>query len=233
MVKKYLIFFIVFLSIHGFLYAQKIANKQFSLIQYNLELSKEIRSELDELDNFISKIKTYNDLGNDKLKAILVHTIFFTFKEVIERDIELEVLPINTFMNAVKYDDYGYPKTNIRKALRKGYSQYYFKLDVYIESIDIQQKKDHPKKYEDITYKTTYPQVTINMTIYSKDGIIPVYNLIGNATASNPLQVNKYLLKGFDNTEMEIAEAGEHQSDNLYTVFYRATKNLIQDYYNK
>ncbi|MDY6800757.1 MAG: hypothetical protein SVU94_05990 [Bacteroidota bacterium] len=232
MMKKYLIFLLL---LTGWVNsnAQKIANKQFSLIDYNLEISKDFRNEISELDHFITGIKTYNDPGNDKLTAILVHTIYFTFKEVIERYLEIEILPINTFMNAVKYDDYGYPKTNIRKALRKGYSQYYFNLKIKIESIDNQQKEDHPKKYEDISYKTTYPQVTLNMTIYSKDGIIPVYNLIGTAVATKPLQVNEYLLKGFDNTEMDIAPPGEKQSDNLYTIFYRATKNLIQDYLNK
>ncbi|MDK2978879.1 MAG: hypothetical protein PWP52_1593 [Bacteroidales bacterium] len=230
--KKYLIILLLLISWYS-CNAQKIANKQFSLINYNLEISKDFRNEISELDHFIRGIKTYNDPGNDKLTAVLIHTIFFTFKEVIERDLEIEILPINTFMNAVKYDDYGYPKTNIRKALRKGYSQYYFNLNVKIESIDIQQKEDHPKKYKDITFKTTYPQVTLNMTIFSKDGIIPVYNLTGTAVATKPLQVNEYLLKGFDNTEMDIAPPGEQQSDNLYTVFYRATKNLIQDYLNK
>ncbi|MGM0504253.1 MAG: hypothetical protein ACQESQ_06505 [Bacteroidota bacterium] len=232
MMKKYLIFLLLLISwvsSNG----QKIANKQFSLINYNLEISKDLRTELNELDAYIGDIKTYNDPGNDKLTAVLIHTIFFTFKEVIERDLEIEILPINTFMNNVKYDDYGYPTTSIRKALRKGYSQYYFKLDVKIESITNQQKEDHPKKYEDINYKSTYPQVTLNMTIYSKDGIIPVYNLIGTASAKTPLQVNEYLLKGFDNTEMVIAKRVEQQPYNLYTVFYRATKNLIRDYLNK
>jgi hypothetical protein len=233
MVKKYLIFLLLLLISWFSCNAQRIANKQFSLIDYNLEISKDFRNEISDLDHLINRIKTYNDPGNDKLTAILIHTIYFSFKEMIEKDLEIEILPINTFMNAVEYDDYGYPKTNIRKALRKGYSQYYFNFNVKIESIDIQQKKDQPEKYEDITYKTTYPQVTLNMTIYSKHGIIPVYNLTGTATAKNPLQVNKYLLKGFDNTEMDIVPPGEQQSDNLYTVFYRATKNLIQDYLNK
>ncbi len=232
MVKKYLIFLILLLS---WLTndAQKLADKQFSLINYNLDITKKIRSELTELEPFINSIKTYNDPGNDKLKAILVHTIYFTFKEVIERDLEIEILPINTFMRDVKYDDYGYPITSIRRALRKGYSQYYFKIDMKIESITKQKKSENPEKYQDINYSTTYPQITINMTIYSKDGIIPAYNLTGTADAARPLQVNEYLLKGFDNTEMNIALPEENQADNIYTVFYRATKNLIQDYLNK
>ena len=232
MMKKYLIFLLLltsWVSSNG----QKIADKQFSLINYNLEISKEMREELSELNSFISGIETYNDQGNDKLKAILVHTIFFTFKEVIERDLGIEILPINSFMDDIKYDDYGYPKTNIRKALRKGYSQYYFKLDATIESINALKQEEMPEKYKDLNYTTTYPQVTLHMTIYSKEGVIPVYNLIGTATAKNPLPVNEYLLKGFDNTEMDIATPGKKQSDNLYTVFYRATKNLIQDYLNK
>ncbi|MEE4196232.1 MAG: hypothetical protein V2I54_01185 [Bacteroidales bacterium] len=232
MARKYF-FLLLFFAGWFTLNAQNIAHKQFSLIGYNLELSKDIRSELIELDPFISEIKTYNDPGDDKLKAILVHTLFFTFKEIIERDIELEILPTTTFMNDVKYDDYGYPTTSIRKALRKGYSHYYFKLDIKIESMDQKRREENPERYEDINYTTTYPRATIHMTIFSKDGIIPVYNLMGTAIATKPLPVNDYILKGFDNTEMNIAQPGEQQADNIYTVFYRATKNLIQDYYNQ
>ncbi|MFP4023556.1 MAG: hypothetical protein ACLFVR_03440 [Thiohalospira sp.] len=232
MVKKYLILSILLVSWYS-IDAQNLANKQFSLINYNLDISKEIRSELSELDPLINSIKTYNDPGNDKIKAILIHTIYFTFKEVIERDLEIEILPINTFMRDVKYDDYGYPETSIRRALRKGYSQYYFKIDVKIESITKQKKSENSDKYQNIDNTTTYPQIKINMVIYSKDGIIPVYNLTGTAVATNPLQVNQYLLNGFDNTIMDISPPGKQQADNIYTIFYRATKNLIQDYLNK
>ncbi len=232
MVKKYLIFAI--LLFYWFSSdAQKLANKQFSLINYNLEISKDLREEITGLENYVSGVKTYNDPGNDKLMAIFIHIIYFTFKEVLERDLEIEILPINTFMNDVKYNDYGYPVTTIRKALRKGYSQYYFKLNVKIETIDKQKRDENPDNFKDINYSTTYPQVTINMTVYSKDGIIPVYNLIGTATSAYPLEINEYLIKGFDNKEMVIVEPGEKQNDNIYTIFYRATKNLIQDYLNK
>ncbi|MGM0408545.1 MAG: hypothetical protein ACQERU_11215, partial [Bacteroidota bacterium] len=113
MVKKYLIFAI--LLFYWFSSdAQKLANKQFSLINYNLEISKDLREEITGLESYVSGVKTYNDPGNDKLMAIFIHIIYFTFKEVLERDLEIEILPINTFMNDVKYNDYGYPVTTIR-----------------------------------------------------------------------------------------------------------------------
>lgn len=229
MVKKYLIF-----SILIFFWfstpAQKLINKQFSLVSYDLEISENLRDEITGLGSYISGIKTYNDPGNDKLMAIFIHNIYFTIKEILEKDLEIEILPINTFINNVKYNNYGYPVTSIRKALRKGYSQYYFKLEVKIESLSKQQKAENPEKYIDISYSTTYPKIIINMTIYSKDGIIPVYNLTGEAKTVYPLKINEYLLRGFDNKDMVIAEPGVKQDDNIYTVFYRATKNLIQDY---
>ncbi|MCD4834686.1 MAG: hypothetical protein K8R31_12875 [Bacteroidales bacterium] len=230
--KKYVLFFLVFfLSVS--VYAQNIKNKQFALFNYNLSVSKDFAEEVNELESFIDNIKTYNDPGNEKLKAILVHIIYYNLKEKLGQELEMEILPINTFMRNVKYDDYGYPNSNIREALRKGNSRFYFKVEAHLESLTKKKKDENPEIFEDIDYSVTYPQLSIEITVYNNEGIIPVAKWIGVTTPKYPLAINEYLLKGFDNTEMTILPAEDQQTDNLYLMLDRAIHNAIQDHYNK
>lgn len=231
MKKYFLLSFIIFLS--TCLFAQKITNKQFSLIGYNLNISKEVANELSDLDGFMNNIKTYNDPGNDKVRAIFTHIIYYTIKQKFEEELEIEILPINTFMRAVKYDDYGYPTTNIRDAMRKGDSKFYFKIDVTIESLTESKRKSNPELFEDIDYKVTFPQMSMEVVIYNNQGIIPVDKWVGTTTAKKPLPINEYLLKGFDNTSMTIEYGENQQADNFYLMLDRVIHNAIQDFYTK
>jgi len=209
--------------------AQNIKNKQFSLISYDLTISNDFEEEITELQTFIQDIKTYNDLGSEnKLKAVLIHTIYYTLKEKLEAELEMEILPINTFMRNVKYDDFGYPDANIRQALRKGDSRFYFSLDVKLEAITKDKREESPELFENRDYPVVYPTLSIEITVYNNEGIIPVAKWIGSTTPKYPLAINEYLLKGFDNTEMEVLPAEENQTDNLYLMLDRAIYNTIQ-----
>lgn len=213
--------------------AQNIKNKQFSLYNYKLNISKDFVEEIADLESFVDNIKTYNDPGNDKLDAILVHIIYYNLKDRLTQELEIEILPINTFMREVKYDDYGYPNTNVRKAIQKGDSKFYFTVEAQLESITKKKKEESPELFEDINYPVTYPELTITITINNKEGVIPVAKWIGTTTPKYPLAINEYLLKGFDNTEMIVQPAEEQQRDNLYLMLDRAIYNTIQDHYNK
>lgn len=231
-IKRSTLFFIIALLVTS-INAQNIKNKQFALFNYNLNISKDFIEEIADLESFIDNIKTYNDPGNDKLNAILVHVIYYNLKDKLTQELEIEILPINTFMREVKYDDYGYPNTNIRDAIRKGDSRYYFKLEAQLESITKKKREESPELFEDIDYPVTYPELTITITVNNKEGIIPVAKWIGTTTPKYPLAINEYLLKGFDNTEMIVQPAEENQKDNLYLMLDRAIYNTIQDFYNK
>ena len=230
--KRYVTFFLVFI-ISISISAQNIKNKQFALFSYNFSISNDFIEELVELESYIDNIKTYNDPGNEKLKAILVHIIYYNLKENLENELEMEILPINTFMRNVKYDDYGYPNSNIREALRKGNSRFYFKVAANLESLTKKKKEESPEIFENIDYPVTYPELSIEITVYNNEGIIPVAKWVGVTTPKYPLAINEYLLKGFDNTEMTILPAEDQQTDNLYLMLDRAIHNAIQDHYNK
>ena len=229
--KHILLFLVILISIN--ISAQNIKNKQFSLYNYTLSVSDDLIEEMASLESFIDNIETYNDPGNEKLKAILVHIIYYNLIEKLESKLEMEILPVNTFMREVKYDDYGYPKTNIREAFKKGYSRFYFKIEIDIESITKKKKEESPELFENIDYPVTYPQLSINITVHNNEGLISVAKWTGTSTPKYPLAINEYLLKGFDNTEMIIQPAEEQQTDNLYLLLDRAIHNTIQDHYNK
>jgi len=230
--KRYFLFVIIIL-LTTTLFAQNIRNKQCSLFSYELSISKDLVEELSDLESFVDGIKTYNDSGNEKLKAIFVHTLFYNLKDNLQNELEMEILPVNTFMREVKYDDFGYPKTNIREALKKGYSRFYFKIEVEFKSLTKDKREENPELFEDIDHKVTYPQISIHITVYNNQGVIPVAKWDGTSTAKYPLAINNYLLKGFDNTEMTIKPAEEQQTDNIYLILDRAIHNTIQDYHNK
>ncbi len=229
--KRYYLIILLLLSTIA-LNAQNIRNKQFSLFSYKLSVSNDFAEEILELEPFIDNIKTYNDPGNEKLKAILIHIIYYNLKEKLEEELEMEILPINTFMRNVKYDDYGYPDANIRQALRKGNSRFYFSVNANLKSLTKDKRNENPEIFEDVDNPVVYPELTIEVTVFNNEGIIPVAKWIGTTTPKYPLEINEYLLKGFDNTEMEILPAEAQQTDNLYLMLDRSIHNAIQDHYN-
>lgn len=230
--KRFILFFTIFILASG-ISAQNVKNKQFALIDYDLIISKDFITEVSSLEPYIESIKTYNDPGNERLKAILIHVIYFNLKESLEKELEIEILPINTFMRNVKYDDYGFPNSNIREALRKGNSRFYFKVVVNLESITKKQRVESPELFENRDYPVTFPQLSIEVTVYNNEGIIPVAKWFGVSTPKYALPINEYLLQGFDQIEMNILPPEEQQTDNLYLMLDRAIHNTIQNFLNK
>lgn len=229
---KYVIVVLISLLTIDSATSQNIKNKQFTLFSYNLTIDKDFTEEIASLEPFIETIETYNDPGNEKLKAVLVHIIYYTLKENLEKELEIEILPINTFMREVKYDDYGYPDASIRTALRKGDSRFYFKVDASLETLTEDKLEESPDLFENVEEPYTYPQLTLDITVYNNEGIIPVAKWTGITTPKYPLTINQYLLKGFDNSELKILPTEEQQADNLYLMLDRAIHNAIQDHYN-
>lgn len=213
------------------LFGQKIANKQFALISYDLSISNELADELKDLDSYIKGIKVYNTPESDKLKAIFVHTLFYTITDELKKDLSIDILPINAFLNKVKYDIYGYPQAGIQDAIRKGNSAYYFKLQVKIESNTKKLSQEKPDQFKDLATKVIVPIININITVYSKEGVLPVDTWIGTSTTEIPLEINEYLLLGFDNKDIELPDDKENPMNNFYNLLNKAIDNLIQDYY--
>ena len=92
--KRSILFFLITLLVTN-ISAQNIKNKQFTLFNYNLNISKDFVEEISKLESFIDDIKTYNDPGNDKLDAILVHIFYYNLKDKLVQELEVEIHEVN------------------------------------------------------------------------------------------------------------------------------------------
>ncbi|MDA3779528.1 MAG: hypothetical protein PF487_04780 [Bacteroidales bacterium] len=225
--KKLLIFTLISILSICQSFSQKIRNKQFALFSYHLDISDDFREEISSLSSYLNEIKTYKNPGNDQLKAVLIHNIYYSIEEALEEQLGIEILPVNSFQSKVDYNDYGYPETSIRRSLRKGYSKYYLKINVKIESLTEEKKEENPELFEEISGTVIIPQITINITVFNDEGIIPVDKWFGKAGAKTPLAINNYLLKGFDRSENSANKA-----ENLASLRDKAIKQLIEKFLN-
>src|SRR6056297_3343491 len=226
--KKYIILTLLSVFLAVALYGQNIVNKQFTLLNYDLNLTTEFREDLQNLEPFFNSVEVHNKDSDDRLKAIMIHHIYYHLKENLEEDLEINILPINTFMQKVKYNDFGYPKTHINKALRVGGSRYYFKLDVTFDSMTEERKKNDPKLQGNIIF----PHITIDITVYDKNGVIPVDKWHGEKITYKPYEINKRFFRQFVK-DSEIPskpqlEEGEEEQENLFQLYEAALNDLIK-----
>jgi len=228
--KKYIILTLLSVFLAVALYGQNIVNKQFTLLNYDLNLTTEFREDLQNLEPFFNSVEVHNKDSDDRLKAIMIHHIYYHLKENLEEDLEINILPINTFMQKVKYNDFGYPKTHINKALRVGGSRYYFKLDVTFDSMTEERKKNDPKLQGNIIF----PHITIDITIYDKNGVIPVDKWHGEKIAYKPYEINKRFFRQFvKDTEIPPKpqmEENEEEQESLFQLYEAALNDLINNF---
>lgn len=203
---------------------QDYKNNQFTLFSYNLEISNEMRDELANIQSYFENIPIRTKYTDDILKSLMIHHVYYKIKEELKAKIELEILPINSFLDEISYNDYGYPDTNIKKAIRKGYSKYYMNIVVKIESQTEEQRKLNPELFQDIDGKVSMPVVSIEITIFNNEGIIPIDKWTGSASAAKPYPIHSDLIKGFD------GKTYNHEEDDntLFQLLDRATENLIK-----
>lgn len=203
--------------------AQNIINKQFALIDYNLEITDNFRDQTESLQNFYQSAQVHNEEAEDRLKAILVHDIYYNLKPRLERELQISILPVNSFMQEAKYDDFGYPKMSIRRALRKGDSPFYFNVNVELNSREAEEINQ-----EDNTGPVVQPQFIVDIKVFNDEGILPVYKWHGEKMASRALPVSKTLFKGFVD---ELP--GAQKTDTTLTFLYdEAVTTLINNHLN-
>jgi hypothetical protein len=209
--------FIMFLTMAAGINAQNITNKEFALIDYDLKITDNFREDTKSLKDFYQSAEVHNKESEDKIKAILIHHLYYHLERVLEKKLEISILPINSFMQKVSYDQFGYPKASIGKALRKGSSPFYLKLKVTLDSKEETEKKKH-----------MVPRFKLDITVYNDEGIIPVYKWHGKAASSEPLPVNKMLFKGY----VKKLPRREQKNISLSELYDQAIVNLISNHAN-
>lgn len=145
-------------------------------------------------DGFIEKarqteehIRPLSSFGDDKLKGCLVHNTFYAIKAKLEEDKQFAILPPNSFQDKVNYDDYGYPKATIQRAIKKSDSKYFIKLYVLYDIIELEgvENKDKIK-----------PLISFEVNIYSQDGYIPIITGKSEVKSEGIMILDKNFLAG-------------------------------------
>lgn len=181
-------------------------NKQLALIAFNLTISPSMLEKLNTLENHFPEAK--NKKNNKVIKRIKDMT-WSVLEERLQKEIGMYILPINAYGKEFDYDQYEYPNTNINKAIRRGISKYYMKIDMTIDFEEIAKPSvvsTTLKNIIDTTNKTSnaeLPQpkarVSITLTTFSEKGIIPIDKFTGNFTALEPWVFEAPLLDGLVN----------------------------------
>jgi hypothetical protein len=117
-------------------------------------------------------------------------------EEMLEKEFNMYILPLNTFGKSFSYDQYGYPNININRALRQGTARFYLKVDVIFSQITPPKEigfgsssrtpKDSTETLEIDDSSGFIPEISITVTFFTDKGIIPLQKVSGNAKASTP-----------------------------------------------
>lgn len=206
--------------------AQNYTNKQFALIKYDVKITDAFRSDLQNLKDYISNAELHNKNADDRLKALLIHHLYYNMTPMLEEKIQMSILPINSFMQKIKYDEFGYPRASISKALRKGDSPFYFKVEMVLDSKTEEKREKNP----DLPGNITFPHYTIDITIYNNEGILPVDRWHGESKAKEPIKTNKQLFGSFTGQTTGSTDT-THQ--DLSTLHRQAVLDMLNSHLNE
>lgn len=206
MKHKRIMLILVLLGFSTGLTAQSYRNKQLALISYNYNIHQNIKPQFDEFAYLFPDTK---DPKIDKTISILKNNTWFILKDGLEEKTGMYIFPINAHGKDFKYDVYEFPEMTINKALRKGTSKYYIKVDVTISAFSSKAdkgygsiaSKDTTKNLNELPEGSLIPVVTIEVTTYTREGIIPMQKVVGSATVTEPWIISTSTFEGLKKGE--------------------------------
>ncbi|HPX05121.1 MAG TPA: hypothetical protein PLC17_04220 [Tenuifilaceae bacterium] len=184
-------------------------NKQIAVISYSVSV--------DEV--CMQKIKTFEDLfpsveksNADRIIARITDVSYAFFEEHLEREVGMYILPLNAFGSKFDYDIYGYPDMSINKAMRKGNSKYYMKVELLIthKPADTNGKlfgiiNDTTPSQEEVKsenyVETVQPVILYNVTMYSEKGVLPIDKFSAEIAPEEARPLTKEFFYGLINNE--------------------------------
>ncbi|MGE0078195.1 MAG: hypothetical protein AB7S48_10085 [Bacteroidales bacterium] len=218
--------FSVLLSESGF--AQKYRKKEVSLISFKLNINNDYRTMFDEFSSY------FNEPNNKEVNRIdnqIIYTAWDLISEKLRNEVGMLILPLNAYGKKFSYDNYGFPDIGINRAINKGQSKYYLKIDIEIgpefsSKYITQSRPDSANQVIHLKENEFKPKVTINLTIYSDKGIIPVANCSGEAIVPNIITIDKPFFDGIINNDINPDQT------TLYNLLEKASKKLIISVYS-
>jgi len=185
----------------------KYRNKEITLISFNIIIHSDTKKCLDSFENYFPAIKKSNA---DKIIAKIKEQAWGSIVDVLQREIGMIILPVNTFGDKISYDSYGFPDVNVSKAQRKGYSKFYMKIEMQIGPepaiqypVSYKSKKDTTSQSGKLKAGEIKPVVTITLTTYPDNGLVPLDKFIGVAESTTVWSTtNETILDGLINTNV-------------------------------
>lgn len=167
-------------------------NKEISLTSFNITIHPDIKKFLDQFEGSFPSIKNSNA---DKILAKIKEQTWGNLVDKLQSDIGMIILPISTFGKDISYDAYGFPDIAISKAQRKGFSKFYMKIELRIEPESAQFANNYKAKYDTTQYLKMKkgdikPMVTLTLTTYPQNGIIPLGKYTGITISLNAWSAN-------------------------------------------
>lgn len=208
-------------------YAQKYRKKEVSLISFKLNINSDYRLKLEPFSGL------FNEPQNKKANRIdnqIIYSAWDLIGEKLRNEVGMVILPLDAYGNKFTYDEYGFPDIGINKALNKGQSKYYIKIDIDF-SPEFSAKyitKSQPDSANQIIHlkdDEIKPKVSIYLTIFSDKGIIPVANCVGEATTEEIITLDKSFFDGIVNNEISPDKV------TFYNLLEKASKKLIISVY--
>ncbi|HOP04221.1 MAG TPA: hypothetical protein PL017_07120 [Tenuifilaceae bacterium] len=206
-------------------------NKQIVLISINVNIHEQVREKLDALSVQFPEIDSKK---GDKIISKILDYTWVVLKQRLEQETGMYILPVNTYGKQFDYNEYGYPNTSINKAIRRGTSKLYMRVDISIDpevaeshglsALNIVSKDSFKTESDSTVNKGFRPQVTIDFTSYSNKGILPLEKLTGVSVSPEPWLFDPAVLDGLVNTNHR------EEIDNLARLINEAITELIKKF---
>ena len=229
--NKKIILVLVLLGFSVSLTAQNYRNKQLALISYSYNIHPNIKPQLDEFTYLLPDLQ---EPKTDKTIAILKNNSWQILKERLEEETNMYILPITAHGKDFKYDEYGYPNMTINRALRKGNARYYIRVSIAIAAYSNKTdkgygttvNKDTTKTPEAISEGLLIPEITIEVTTYTRDGILPMQKVVGSAMATEPWVISPSTFDGLKKGE----DYKLDDPNNIMGLINSAITNLLRNF---
>ncbi|HPD96471.1 MAG TPA: hypothetical protein PLA24_11335 [Tenuifilaceae bacterium] len=203
--------------------SQNLRKKETCLISFKVNIDSDYQYKFSEFAGI------FPEPGNkkvNKVENLIKYTTWDILKEKLTNQLGMIIIPLNAYGNKFSYDDFGFPDISISRALNKGRSKQYIKVELeihpehsakYITKI----VPDSANKIVELKENEVKPQVTINLTVYSDKGIIPKASGSGTANCKEVIVLDDSFFDGIANGNVQPGKI------NLYNLIDRAAQNLI------
>jgi hypothetical protein len=184
---KYTFLLIFLCSISISSYCQKFAKSQFTLFSYDVFISDRVRTELSSMEGYINFRPSENQ---NKVEGMLMHGFYEMINNILTDTLNIFILPVSSLTSKAKYNAYGYPEINIRKAIKLADTKFFLKIGATFENAISENKT----KQENIDIFK--PKVVVRIDIYNKEGYLPIQSSVGSAEAINAVKISPEFISG-------------------------------------